>query len=486
VTEHLFVSTVVLALAMIAARFLPLTARTRYAVLLCGIVKFAIPTAVFRFVPAAAIPTQLRTFGGGATAVVAQTTTRVEWIPILWVAIGALLIARWMLLRTRTISAALRLPSAASLRELDAVRNARLTLGIRTAVDVLRSPICEAPAVLRVIRPVIVLPAHGCDELTDDELRSLVLHECAHVARHDNLATILQAFATSLLWFHPLVWFASRALTVTREEACDEAVADAMRDTDAYVSALTKICHAIAAPRTAGASCMANAKIRERMEHLMSYEAIKGKAWSHRAMLLAGALTIALSTIAATTPAAMQTERYVLAYTMDPIGKSLTYDITVTDRETGKVIAQPRLTTQPGMQGQIKTGTQNGTDGTSRELQITISPDITGSGRITLDVFDGETLVQHSEQTYAAGAAPRKYTGEPISMTLKDAELHDVLRTFGQLTGLAVDVAPGISGSVTIDIVDVPWDRALDVVLQQNGLIAKIEGKTIHVTRESE
>ena len=480
-TEHLLVSTAVLAMAMIAARFLPLTARTRYAVLLCGIAKFAVPTAVFRFVPLAAVPTQLRTFGGGANAIVAETTTRIPWIPIAWAAIALLLVTRWLLLRTRTVAAALRSPSPASARELAAVRDARIAMRIRVAVDTIRSPICEAPAVLRVIRPVIVLPAHGCDDLTDDELRSLVLHECAHAARRDNLAAFLQAFATSLLWFHPLVWLASRAMTITREEACDEAVADAMHDTDACVSALSKICHAIAAPRTAGASCMASAKIRERMEHLMSYESIKRNAWPHRAIVATGVVVLALSTIAATASTSAETEKYALAFTLDPIGNQLTYDLVLTDRATGEVLVHPTITTQAGRPAIVTSG-----KGQPLSVQIGVVPKADGSGTITLDVTENGTLVQHSVQSYAAGAAPRKYTGEPISINLRNADIHDVFKTVEKITGLAIDVAPGISGTVTMDVVDVPWDRALDVMLQQNGLVARIEGRTIHVTREAQ
>jgi beta-lactamase regulating signal transducer with metallopeptidase domain len=485
VTGHLLVSTAVLIIAMVAARFLPLTARTRYAVLFCGIAKFAVPTAVFRFLPAAAVPAPLRILGGGTAALAAQTASRVDWIPIAWAAMALLLIGRWLLLRTRTVSAALRSPTAPSARELAAVREARVAMRISVAVDSIRSPICEAPAVLRIVRPVIVLPAHGCDDLSDAELRSLVLHECAHVRRRDNLASLLQAVATSLLWFHPLVWMASRALTIAREEACDEAVADAMHDTDAYVSALTKICHAIAAPRTAGASCMASAKIKERMEHLMSYETIKGKAWPHRAMLALGIVTIALSTLAATATSQTQAEKYGLAYTVDPIGKQLTFNVTVTNQTTGEVVAQPRLTTQAGVRGRIESGNVSGAAG-SPSIQITVDPKTDGSGTITLDVFENETLVQHSEERYAPGAAPRRYTGEPVSINLKDADLRDVLATFGQLTGLTIDMASDVTASVTVNVVGVPWDRVLDDILNQHGLVAEIDGKTIHVKKQKE
>jgi beta-lactamase regulating signal transducer with metallopeptidase domain len=485
VIEHLLVSTAILAVAMAAARFLPLTARTRYAVLLCGVAKFAVPTAVFRFVPATAVPAPLRILGGGAAGVAAPSSSSIHWIPIVWATIALLLLGRWLLLRTRTIATALREPAAVSARELAAVRDGRATMRIDVAVDAIRSAICEAPAVLRIVRPVIVLPAHGCDELSDDELRSLVLHECAHVARRDNLAAVLQMLAASLLWFHPLVWLASRALAVAREEACDEAVADAMHGTDAYVSALTKICHAIVAPRTAGASCMASTKMKERMEHLMSYQTIKGKAWSHRAMLALGAGMIALSTLAATATSQTQAEKYRLAYTVDPIGNQLTFNVTVTNQMTGEVVAHPRLTTRAGVRGRMEPGNEVGPAGSPR-IQITVDPRIDGSGTITLDVFENETLVQHSEESYAPGAAPRRYTGEPVSINLKDADLRDVLATFGQLTGHTIDMASDVTASVTVNVVNVPWDRVLDDILNRHGLVAEIDGKTIHVTKKKE
>lgn len=105
-TEHLILSTIVLGIALLAARLLPLTARTRYAVILCGIAKFAIPTAVFPLFPTAVLPVALRTLGDGATIAATPPSTSLNWIAITWAAIATLLFARWLLLRTRTISAA--------------------------------------------------------------------------------------------------------------------------------------------------------------------------------------------------------------------------------------------------------------------------------------------------------------------------------------------------------------------------------------------
>jgi type IV pilus assembly protein PilQ len=104
-----------------------------------------------------------------------------------------------------------------------------------------------------------------------------------------------------------------------------------------------------------------------------------------------------------------------------------------------------------------QTTTSNGT----REAVLT-NGNITSSGR---------TL----------SAAGRVYTGEPISLNLKDADIKDVLRTFAQLTGLNVAVDPGVGGAVTVDFIDVPWDQALDLILRQNGLTYVLEGNVMRV-----
>ncbi len=480
-TGHLLFSTVVLLVAMAAARVLPLTARTRYVVLFCGLVKFAIPTAVFDLVPIEAVPQPLRVFGGTVAAPIAPPAAQVNWLLLAWGVLALLVFTQWAVLRSRTIAAALRSPAPPSQRELDALRDARKTLRVRTAIDLLRSPICEAPAVLRVLRPVVVLPARGCDDLDDDELRSLLLHESAHVTRHDNLATFVQAFATSLLWFHPLVWLASRQLSAAREEACDEAVAAAMAQTDSYVSALLKICHHIAAPRPAGASCMASSNLKQRMEHLMSYETIQKRAWSHRAIFAAGILVLALSTVAAT-PAAKSNGRYDLRFTCAPTGSNgLTFRFDVL--ENGKTQYEAELRVEEGKPGTIRRGMT--IDG--REVDYFI--EATGTrqhGQIRFEVQENGQLVQQQIHTYDKSkvAAARSDRREPISLTLKNANLKDLMNTFADLTGYDVAIDREAENvQISIDVQDVPWDEVLNIIARQNGLKVSIEGKMIRVSK---
>lgn len=77
----------------------------------------------------------------------------------------------------------------------------------------------------------------------------------------------------------------------------------------------------------------------------------------------------------------------------------------------------------------------------------------------------------------------KKFTGEPMSLELKDADVKDVLRTFAKLTGLNVVVDPDVSGSVTVELTNVPWDQCLDIILRINGLDYVVENNVLRVAK---
>jgi len=75
----------------------------------------------------------------------------------------------------------------------------------------------------------------------------------------------------------------------------------------------------------------------------------------------------------------------------------------------------------------------------------------------------------------------QRYTGEPITLTLKDADVKDVLRTFSTLTNLNIVVDPGVGGSVTVELRNGPWDQALDLILKINGLGYTLENNVLRI-----
>jgi type II secretory pathway component HofQ len=81
----------------------------------------------------------------------------------------------------------------------------------------------------------------------------------------------------------------------------------------------------------------------------------------------------------------------------------------------------------------------------------------------------------------AIGEPARRFTGEPISLDLKDADIRDVLLTFSRLARLNMVIDPEVKGSVTVRLENVPWDQALDVILKVNGLGYVLEGNIARV-----
>jgi type IV pilus assembly protein PilQ len=83
-------------------------------------------------------------------------------------------------------------------------------------------------------------------------------------------------------------------------------------------------------------------------------------------------------------------------------------------------------------------------------------------------------------------ATPEKYTGEPISVNLKDVDLKDFFRLIHEISGLNVVVDQAVRGSLTIVLDEVPWDQALDIVLQNNNLDKQLVGNVLRIaTRDT-
>ena len=76
----------------------------------------------------------------------------------------------------------------------------------------------------------------------------------------------------------------------------------------------------------------------------------------------------------------------------------------------------------------------------------------------------------------APGTREHRWRGEPISLSLRDADLKEVLRSFARLSGANIVIDPSVEGSVTLELNDVPWDQALAVILKTHGLAAEVDG----------
>jgi type IV pilus secretin PilQ/predicted competence protein len=104
-----------------------------------------------------------------------------------------------------------------------------------------------------------------------------------------------------------------------------------------------------------------------------------------------------------------------------------------------------------------------------------------GNGSPAPGASANPAAVQGTEPTGAV-----KYSGEPISVNLKDVDLRDFFRLIHEISGLNVVVDPAVKGSLTIVLDDVPWDQALDIVLRNNDLDKQLDGNVLRIaTKET-
>jgi beta-lactamase regulating signal transducer with metallopeptidase domain len=483
-----------------------LTASARFALALTGIMKFVIPTSVvmplvrfFRNVsPAGAddalgVPFQLL---GAAFRLDAVSPPPGNWPTLamaLWLFVAFALVIRFALIRHRLVSLSMRTASPPRPREVEALNRARRRVGVRRSIDLARSPLPEAPAVLRILRPLVVLPPLGCDDLSEDELESLLCHECAHVARHDNLISRVESLICALFWFHPLIWIAQRITGIERERACDEVVAATADERETYLAALTKFCQAAIAPRLPGVSCMATSKLKERMDHIMDYASLKDHAPSLKRVIVLATAFLVLFTVAAgfvgggsafavSRTTKLEKQPYSIKLTATRSGGSITLHAAVRANQNQQVVAASTFVLDDSRRGSAKTSLG--------ELAIVFEarPDRGDLIAVDVEIDKSGTLVQRatllvSPTDLAPAADSAKFTGEPLSLNLKDADLRDVVSTFGKITGMDIRMDQDVQGTVSVNWQNVPWDEAFDSMLKDNGLTYRIEGKVIYVTR---
>jgi len=82
-------------------------------------------------------------------------------------------------------------------------------------------------------------------------------------------------------------------------------------------------------------------------------------------------------------------------------------------------------------------------------------------------------------------AAKPTYHGQRISLDFKDADIQNVLRVLADVSGLNIIATDDVKGKVTLHLVDVPWDQALDLVLNTNRLEKTQEGNVVRISTVS-
>lgn len=121
-------------------------------------------------------------------------------------------------------------------------RMAATAMGVVRTPRLLETDKIDAPALVGVFHPAVVVPAGLADRIHADELSLVLRHEMGHLKRSDLLWNLLARVVHLVLFFHPMTWLASRRWRLAQEAACDELV---LQSPDAhstiYANALIRV-----------------------------------------------------------------------------------------------------------------------------------------------------------------------------------------------------------------------------------------------------
>lgn len=123
-------------------------------------------------------------------------------------------------------------------------------MGIGKKVKIWISDFVSSPVTIGFLKPLILVPAAAISQLTPAQLEAVLLHELAHIRRHDYLLNLLVNIVKTVLYFNPFVKAFSQIIEREREKSCDELVLQFEYDSYDYASALLTLQKSARSPKT--------------------------------------------------------------------------------------------------------------------------------------------------------------------------------------------------------------------------------------------
>jgi len=111
-------------------------------------------------------------------------------------------------------------------------------LQLKKAVLLLESGYVKMPMVIGYLKPVILIPAGLLSRLPADQIEAILLHELAHIRRHDYVVNFLQVITESIFFFNPGLLWISALLRDERENCCDDIALAQTNNKKEFVKAL--------------------------------------------------------------------------------------------------------------------------------------------------------------------------------------------------------------------------------------------------------
>jgi beta-lactamase regulating signal transducer with metallopeptidase domain len=124
-------------------------------------------------------------------------------------------------------------------RILEICRTLQHQLGLDRTIRYCECARLQAPAVMGWFHPIVLLPVTALTGLSEEQLRSIIVHELAHIQRLDPFVNVFQISVETLLFYHPAVWWLNKRIRAEREHCCDDVAVSLCGNAVEYARALT-------------------------------------------------------------------------------------------------------------------------------------------------------------------------------------------------------------------------------------------------------
>lgn len=174
-------------------------------------------------------------------------------------------------------------------------------LDIRRCPELFALPVHISPAVWSLGKPpCIVLPAELVEKMEFHHLKMIILHELAHIRRKDHLVRFFELLASTIFWWHPVVWWVRHQLREAEELCCDQLVRRvAPEGVRSYAMALIEALEFLCVrpgPRPIGSTAASPEFSLKRRIEMLKYTPTGASKW--RGIALGAALCFPAMTIA--------------------------------------------------------------------------------------------------------------------------------------------------------------------------------------------
>lgn len=176
-----------------------------------------------------------------APAVKMEASAYVPWLMPLWIA-GVWAFALWQFGGWISLSRLRRRGVCCAAESWQCeIRRIAAQLRIARPVVLLESALAEVPMVIGHLRPVVLMPVGLMTGLSAEQIEAILLHELAHIARHDYLLNLAQRCIECLFFYHPAIWWITGVIRAERENCCDDIVVQFRGNADVYAAALATL-----------------------------------------------------------------------------------------------------------------------------------------------------------------------------------------------------------------------------------------------------